>query len=66
MKRVKIVYRSGQIVTTNFKEFSFEQKKYFDYEGNTKIRLDLDYIPLDGEEVYINILGIIFIGVEEV
>lgn len=66
MKRVRIVYRSGQIVTKNFKEFNFAQNRYSDYEGNTKIRLDLDYTPLDGEKVYINSMGIDFIEVMEV
>lgn len=66
MKKVKIFYRSGQVVTKNFKEFSFVQNKYFDYEGNTKIRLDINYTPLDGEEVHINPSGIDFIEAKEV
>ncbi|WP_291568602.1 hypothetical protein [Clostridium sp. UBA2485] len=66
MKKVKIFYRSGQIVSKNFKEFDFVQNKYFDYEGNTKIRLDINYTPLDGEKVHINPSGIDFIEVKGV
>lgn len=66
MKKVKIVYRSGRVIEKKFKEFNFQQNRYLDNEGKVKIMLILDYVPLDGEEVYINILGIDFIGVEEV
>jgi len=66
MKKVKILFRNGQIIEKKFKEFNFEQNRYLDNEGKVKIMLILDYVPLDGEKVYINSMGIDFIDVKGV